>query len=60
MKPGRFCLRAIDALKKLQGANDPETKLALRRHVTLYEKWNKPEGAAVYGGKIAITWAYHS
>ncbi|HEX8141097.1 MAG TPA: tetratricopeptide repeat protein [Pyrinomonadaceae bacterium] len=45
-------LESYENLKTSAGADDPGTKLALRRLVTLYENWKKPEKAAEYRGRL--------
>src|SRR5205814_7193683 len=39
---------SYESLKNSQGANNPRTRLALERLVSLYKKWQKPDLAARY------------
>lgn len=45
-------LESYEALKNLQGTDDPEIKLALRRLVTLYENWKKPDRASEFRSRL--------
>jgi tetratricopeptide (TPR) repeat protein len=45
-------LESYENLKSLTGTDAPGTKLALRRLVTLYENWKKPDRAAEYRGRL--------
>lgn len=47
-----FLLESYENLKTSPGADNPGTKLALRRLVTLYENWKKPHRAAEYRSRL--------
>jgi serine/threonine protein kinase len=45
-------LESYENLKNSLGADNPGTKLALRRLLTLYEKWKRPDRATEYRSKL--------
>ncbi len=45
-------LSSYESLKSSQGANNPRTKLALQRLVSLYEKWQKADLVSKYSSML--------
>ena len=48
-----FLLASYQSLTKSQAENSPRTQLALRRLVSLYENWGRPDAASAYRDKLA-------
>ncbi len=48
-----FLLASYRSLEKSQAENSPRTQLALRRLVSLYENWGRPDTASAYRDKLA-------
>jgi len=46
-------LASYESLKSSQGASNPRTQIALKRLITLYEKWRRLDAASAYRDKLS-------